>query len=145
MNARESVRRAKAAAMASELRSGRLKLRDVLGLSDRELAALERVAEAHRRRGRLGDAMAIYGLLAMQDPIRGRYWREHAELASRTGQHAEAALSYEALALIEGREPESARREADCWAQLGQRGIAGQLNELAAAIETERGAHHGTD
>ncbi len=146
MRARRSKTRlpAEAASMARDLRRGSLKLRDVLGVTDRELAALERVAESLRRRGKLGDAMAVYGLLAMQDPVRARFWREHAELASRTGQHAAAVLSYQALALLEGREPEAARREAASWTQLGQHQLARQVTELAVAIATERGEPHGT-
>jgi hypothetical protein len=137
--------RARAAALAGQLRGGKLKLCDVLGITERELAALEHVGESHRRGGRLGDAMAVYGLLAAQDPMRGRYWRALAELGSRTGQHAEAALSYEVLALLEGREPDTARREAECWAQLGQSELARKVTELAAAVENDaRGESHGT-
>jgi hypothetical protein len=110
---------AELAAWASrELRQGTLRWRDILGLTETELAAVEQVGERLRRRGQLSQAITIYGMLITHDPLKGSYWQSMAHLQRRCGQHAQAALCYEVLALLEGRKEEATHQQARCLEQL---------------------------
>jgi len=116
-----------AARVAQDLRRGDLTMRQVVGLSDREMNAVADAADALRRRGDLANAARLWGLLIGFDPYVPRYWRALADLQRRLGRHAEAVLCYEVLALVQGRDSQSDLLEARCLEALGEADLAAHL------------------
>jgi tetratricopeptide (TPR) repeat protein len=116
------------------MREGSLRLRDLVGLTDQELQAVTQVAESLRRRGSLPDAVAVHGLLIIYEPLRARHWQAMADLQRRLGQPAMAAVCYEVLALLAGRDAEATYRQALCLEQLGQTELARNLLDLALTL-----------
>lgn len=116
--------------MAGHLREGDLTLGDVLQLSHREMRAIARVADGLRRRGRLAEALTIYGMLATVDPLNRCWWSAMATLHLSGGEHALAVVCYETLALLEGRNAENMGGEARALELLGAPELVHQLTQL---------------
>ncbi len=129
--------------MASWLRDGSLRLRDVVGLTDAEMAALAALAESCRRRAELEEAIAVYALLLTHDPVNAAHWSAMADLQRRAGEQGVAVACYELAALLGGRELAASQREALCLEQLGHPELAEELRELAA-LSCERAERRPT-
>ena len=124
---------------ARGLADGSLYLGQVLGLTEVETAAIVEAAETHRRAGRLGEALAVYGLLAAHFPLCPAYWRAMACLAQRLGQHVAAVACFEVLAALQGRDADCARDQARSMSLIGL-----TLTDVRQAAPARPGAKRST-
>jgi tetratricopeptide (TPR) repeat protein len=110
---------------------------DAIGLTAKEISAVESAGDSLRREGRLENALQLWGALLTCDPYAPRPWREVAQLQQRLGQHVEAVAAFEMLARVADREPEATYREAlSCFA-LGQHELARQLLDHALELNDD--------
>jgi tetratricopeptide (TPR) repeat protein len=122
--------------VARAWREGELTLRQIAGLTRREMDAVAGAAEALRRRGDLHGAAAVWGLLLSYDPLVSRYWRALADLQRRVGNWSAAVTCYEVLARVEDRGAESTYHEARCLRELGQVDLSRELlGEALSLVE----------
>jgi len=127
MEARSEKIAETAALAARGLREGTLTLAQVAGLDAAELGALAELAQHLRRQGDLDAAADVVGLLMVYDPYTPAHWKSMATLQQRLGNLAHAALCYEFLALLEGRQPETTRRQLQCLEGMGRQELVRQL------------------
>jgi len=122
------------ARIAQYLREGSLTLKNVAGLAEEEMEAVEKIAVHYRRRGNLADAIAIYSLLLTYDRLKIHYWQTMADLQCRSGQHLLSIACDEVSALLGGRNIKSTHRQIVCLEQLGKKETAQELLELSPVV-----------
>jgi hypothetical protein len=88
--------------------AGELTLRQLVGLTDAEEAALARHARRLAGRGRLHEAEALCGLLCSADPLQARHWQALARLQRRLGRPIEARACDEIARCLADEQPPSA-------------------------------------
>ena len=133
------------ASIAAEgILNGTLTFKQVLGVSDHEMQAIQHLAERHVEERKPRKALDLYILLATYDPICPDYWEAMGDVLRRIGSYGDALACYETVALLKGREVSVLRREAECVERLGQPSVAKQLRAYAKVVaqtKTGYGAH----
>ena len=90
--------------------SGDMTIRQLVGLTDTEIAALHREARRLASRRKLRRAAALCGLLCHTDPLDHRHWKALASMQRRLGQQLEADACAEVARCLSDEEPRQTRR-----------------------------------
>jgi len=129
----EEVRKA-ARFAAQGLRDGTLTVKDVMGLTIEEIAAIRALAARYQTKGELDAALRLYGMLASLDPYNAEHWQSMAEVHQLSQSYVGALLCYEVVALLRGRDPQCIRAQADCVQKLGRPEDATKIRGYARAF-----------
>lgn len=97
------------------------------------------LADVYQSDGRYGDAAAIYGQLAGQQPLQASYYYQWAEQLAKAQQTEQALKVYAQLEAVVGFNEEIARRRHTLYAGTGNKvKAAAELERLAATFPTNR-------
>jgi tetratricopeptide (TPR) repeat protein len=97
------------------------------------------LADAYQSEGRYGDAAAIYGQLAGQQPLQASYYYQWAEQLAKAQQTEQALKVYAQLESVVGFNEEIARRRHTLHAGTGNKvKAAAELERLVATFPTNR-------
>lgn len=113
--------------VADDLRRGRVTLRQVVGLTEKEVQAVADLAEQLRRDGAYHRTVRVYGLLLTYDPYASEYWERLGDLHARFGQHPVAVACFEVVALLRDRDRALTAKEASCLRRMGHPNLAAEL------------------
>jgi hypothetical protein len=119
---------------ARGLRDGTLTLKDVFGLTAKEMRALGQASDSYRQSGDLRSALKIAAALAACDPYNEAQWERMAELHDRLASPPGALLCLQVLALLRGRDANLVQRERECIDRLGFGEAASRLQPVARAF-----------
>lgn len=114
------------------LRGGTLTLKDVVGLTDAEMASVAEVASRQRSCGNYEEAATIYGLLLTYAPLSATYWEQMADVQERVGHLPLAVACCEIVALIRERDTSLIHREARCLRKMSRSELAAELLQAGA-------------
>lgn len=97
------------------------------------------LADVYQSDGRYGDAAAIYGQLAGQQPLQASYYYQWAEQLAKAQQTEQALKVYAQLEAVVGFNEEIARRRHTLYAGTGNKvKAAAELERLVATFPTNR-------
>jgi len=98
------------------LRQGHIQLKDLVGLTDVEIAKALHIAKKMARLGHHNDANSLFSLLVTHDPLNAVLWSEYSLFLESTGKHSDlkeaSALVAEGLDL-DRKTPFSRERSAE--------------------------------